>query len=98
MEGTPASQEMPRYRCHKEVSALKIREAIQMMTTVEDENGAHSERDGGLLEFFNYEPIRVSQDWMDNHEPEEGGYYVVYEDGYVSFSPAKAFEEGYTRL
>ncbi len=27
---------------------------------------------------------------------EVGGYYVVYEDGYKSFSPAGAFESGYT--
>ncbi|MCK9988658.1 MAG: hypothetical protein AzoDbin1_05130 [Azoarcus sp.] len=27
-----------------------------------------------------------------------GGYYVVYEDGYKSFSPAIAFESGYTRI
>lgn len=26
------------------------------------------------------------------------GYYVVYTDGYVSWSPAKAFEEGYTKV
>lgn len=26
----------------------------------------------------------------------EGGYYVEYEDGYTSWSPAKAFEDGYT--
>ena len=25
-------------------------------------------------------------------------YLVVYDDGYVSWSPAKAFEEGYTRI
>jgi len=24
--------------------------------------------------------------------------YVVYQDGYKSFSPAAAFEEGYTRV
>ena len=30
--------------------------------------------------------------------PHVGGYYVLYEDGYESFSPAKAFEEGYTRF
>jgi len=28
----------------------------------------------------------------------EGGYYVLYEDGYESWSPAKAFEEGNTRI
>ena len=27
-----------------------------------------------------------------------GGYYVVYEDGYKSFSPSKAFDEGYTLI
>lgn len=27
-----------------------------------------------------------------------GGYYVVYDDGYTSYSPAKAFEEGYARI
>lgn len=26
------------------------------------------------------------------------GYYVLYDDGYESWSPAKAFEEGYSRL
>lgn len=27
-----------------------------------------------------------------------GGYYVLYADGYESWSPAKAFEDGYTRI
>ena len=27
-----------------------------------------------------------------------GGYYVRYEDGFESWSPAKAFEEGYTKI
>jgi hypothetical protein len=27
-----------------------------------------------------------------------GGYFVRYEDGYESWSPAKVFEEGYTRI
>lgn len=27
-----------------------------------------------------------------------GGYYVRYEDGFESWSPAEAFEKGYTRL
>jgi len=35
---------------------------------------------------------------MYKHKPEVGGYYVVYADGYKSFSPAQAFEEGYTRV
>ena len=36
--------------------------------------------------------------YMHKHKPEVGGYYVVYEDGYKSFSPAGAFESGYTLL
>ena len=35
---------------------------------------------------------------MEKHKPHAGGYYVVYDDGYKSFSPAKAFEEGYRLL
>ena len=35
---------------------------------------------------------------MDRHKPKAGGYYVVYDDGYKSYSPAKAFEEGYVRI
>jgi hypothetical protein len=27
-----------------------------------------------------------------------GGYYVRYENGFESWSPAKAFEEGYTKI
>lgn len=39
----------------------------------------------------------VSQAWLNKHQPEIGGYFVVYEDGYTSYSPAKAFEDGYTK-
>lgn len=35
---------------------------------------------------------------MRKHKPEVGGYYVVYKDGYKSFSPAAAFDEGYTLI
>jgi hypothetical protein len=30
--------------------------------------------------------------------PLPGDYLVIYEDGYRSISPAKAFEDGYTRI
>jgi hypothetical protein len=35
---------------------------------------------------------------MFKHKPEVGGYYVVYKDGYRSFSPAEAFETGYEKI
>lgn len=81
---TAACREMPRYRCHKQVWALKIKEI---------------QRDAVTLLVFEdpgYAAISVSYDWDTKHNPQPGGYYVVYQDGYVSYSPAKAFEEGYT--
>lgn len=45
-----------------------------------------------------YAPFEVSAEYFAKHKPESGGYFVVYADGYQSYSPAKAFEEGYTRI
>jgi hypothetical protein len=45
-----------------------------------------------------YAPIPVTSEYIRKHKPSAGGYYVVYKDGYKSFSPADAFEEGYTRI
>lgn len=81
-----ASIEMPRYYvCHKTVWALKIKSV---------------ERDAVTILHFedpSYAARTVSYDYDVKHKPEPGGYFVVYADGYESFSPAKAFEEGYTR-
>lgn len=81
-----ASAEMPRYKCHKEVWALRV--------------AAISDIDGNAemtlsFEEPGYAPIKVGQPFWSKHNPVVGGYYVVYDDGYTSFSPAKAFEEGY---
>ncbi|MNQ66914.1 hypothetical protein D3C85_814160 [compost metagenome] len=32
--------------------------------------------------------------WYVKHEPNVGGYFVLYKDGYASYSPAEPFEEG----
>jgi hypothetical protein len=45
-----------------------------------------------------YASFWVDQEYMYKHKPVAGGYYVVYKDGYKSFSPAAAFEEGYTLI
>jgi hypothetical protein len=89
-----ASVQMPKYRCHKEVWALKI-------SAVVDPTQPGNETDGlRILSFTDarYASIRVSGDYVRKHKPEVGGYYVVYKDGYKSFSPAEAFEDGYTRI
>lgn len=44
-----------------------------------------------------YAEFPVSREYVLKHNPKVGGYYVVYADGYKSWSPAQAFEEGYTR-
>lgn len=92
-----ASAEMPRYRSHKEVWALKI-ERVQM--DADDARVEGRETDGSARLFVEapYDTIRVSSSYVRKHNPQAGGYYVVYKDGYQSFSPAQAFEEGYTRI
>lgn len=79
--------EMPKYKCHKEVWALKIA-AIDPCLDGYQISPAE----------VGYGRITVSPEWYDKHKPAVGGYYVVYSDGYKSFSPAKAFEDGYTRI
>ena len=46
----------------------------------------------------NIPSFTVSAEYLAKHKPVIGGYFVVYADGYESFSPAQAFEEGYTRI
>ncbi|HJV52779.1 MAG TPA: hypothetical protein VJ652_15030 [Noviherbaspirillum sp.] len=90
-----AAREMPRYQCHKQVWALKIQDVRQTPADQVVEGGSWDiiPADEG------YAPIRVSHEWYLAKKPEAGGYYVVYPgDGYASCSPAKAFEDGYTRL
>lgn len=91
MNGTVegAGTEMPRYRCHKEVHAVRITNLSEMQGWLEVQD---AEKGGAKTQ------IRVGADWMVKHTPEIGGYLVVYEDGYRSYSPRKAFEEGYTRI
>lgn len=76
---------LPRYECHKEVSAGQI-------TGLEFNN----ERVTLLLENENVR-IEVDHEWAKKHNVQIGGYYVVYADDYASFSPKKPFESGYTR-
>lgn len=82
--------EMPRYQSHKQVHALKIlavdraADGLSYWITFEEQ--------------MTYAPIKVAGDIFARYFPQPGDYYVVYEDGYKSISPAKAFEEGYTRL
>jgi len=96
--------EMPRYRSHKEVWALKIKDIKISHPTIEQLDatlrGENPPTIRALItpEESGYAPFGVSHEYVHRHEPKIGGYYVVYKDGYTSFSPAGAFEDGYTRI
>jgi len=83
--------EMPKYVCTKKVWALKID-----VITINEVLGTASilpKEDG-------YGEIETPAGWLATYKGngEDTGYYVIYKDGYKSWSPTKAFEEGYTLL
>jgi hypothetical protein len=87
-----ASQaEMPRYQCHKQVHALKI----AAMEFDREGRAAITPADAGYARFWTGSNFRSK---VHDTPDSDLGYYVVYQDGYASWSPSKAFEEGYTRI
>jgi hypothetical protein len=97
---------MPSYRCHKEVWALKIKEiepapkpTIAELEAILREDPSRKESRGAIIvPEGHFGPIAVSLEFVTKHRPQPGGYLVFYKDGYRSFSPAEAFESGYTRI
>ena len=85
-----AQTELPKYKSHKIIHAAKITEIQE------------HETDGTGSRTMVFGEVRASKfltdEWLERFKPEVGGYYVVYEDGYTSYSPAKAFEDGYTKI
>ncbi len=95
-ESVQDQRELPRYKCHKIVRALKIAYIVR-----DNEDDPNAETDGSAMLIpasDGYAPFPVGSEYIRKHNPEKGGYYVVYKDGYTSYSPAKAFEEGYTLI
>ena len=82
--------EMPFYICHKRVQALEI---LEVGNYYPDPHGTK------LLRAVRYDggSIGLSQDLFQRYVPVPGDFLVRYEDGYESFSPRKAFLDGYTR-
>lgn len=77
---------LPRYKCHKEVNAVKIINIVPLAGG------------GAELWFDDAAVLDVDQRYLDQHKPQVSGYFVVYDDGYQSWSPADAFESGYTLM
>lgn len=84
----PNARIIPLYECHKKVRAARIKS----ITPGSDGTGRIVPHDEGVHAFT------VSKAYMDKHQPKAGGYWVLYDDGYESWSPRNAFEDGYTRI
>jgi len=80
--------EMPLYVSHKKVWALEIAAVGESL------NGLRSLafRDEG------FQGVCVPEEMFSRYVPVPGDFYVVYADGYKSFSPRQAFLEGYSRI
>ena len=73
---------LQKYESHKTVRAFKTSEIRRTLR-------------GVILQSSEGHEVEVSKSYLDKHDPKVGGYYVRYEDGYESWSPAEAFEDGY---
>ena len=83
-------KELPEYYAHKPVKAAKLMDAIptekagswQLIITMPD----LSER-----------VLDVDSEWMQHHDPEQGGYVVVGADGQLAYSKSADFEPTFTK-
>ena len=83
---------MKRYVSHKEVDAAIIDHLLV---------GEGDAIDQVTVMTVDGDQIEVGREWFLKHSDNEtkvlkGGYLVIYADGYKSWSPAEAFEAGYT--
>lgn len=86
---------VPRYRSHKVVYALKIGEFLAS-TMTENGIGVFRPEDQSL----GIDCVYTSRGWLSRFAATDSdlGYWVQYEDGFESWSPSEAFENGYQRL
>jgi hypothetical protein len=82
--------ELVKYKCHKVVEAGKI---MSMVQDLENEKLILN-----LYEGLNTVILPTKLSYLRRHNPQTGGYYVRYDNGYESYSPAETFENGYTRI
>lgn len=83
--------DLPRYRCHKVVRAAKVLD-------IGPPDGATCQLALEAPTLSGPVQLSVPRVWVERHKPERGGYFVVYADGYCSYSPAEPFEQGYSRI
>jgi hypothetical protein len=93
LEIARGGKQLPLYTCHKQVRALEIRTIGAY--SYEPSPEARLVREVVFADPA-YPPLKLDESLFARYVPMPGDYYVVYEDGYQSFSPRKAFLEGYS--
>lgn len=76
------------YTCHKTVQAGEITEVGNYFTNAEGNLVRTVVLDGELS-------LALPDELFKRYVPVPGDFFVVYADGYRSFSPRKAFLDGY---
>jgi hypothetical protein len=90
-----AAIDLPHYRCHKVVGAAKI---VSVRRDSSPPVGDALTWEIALNVAGTELKVHVDAWWVAKNQPQIGGYFVRYEDGYESFSPAQPFEDGYTKV
>lgn len=98
---SPAHPKLPRYQSHKVVEAAKVVSVYPLGDRVEltVETPSGSVRVLVPRSWLEREKVTAAGQHGPGVSPEAhliGGYYVRYADGHESWSPAAAFEQGYT--
>jgi len=86
---------LPQYKCHKIVGGLKIKKIVNNPNESVDlffELDAFAPVNIPAPDSVRFKPFGYEAEGADQ------GYYVVYKDGYQSWSPTGEFEDGYTRI
>lgn len=96
-----AEVQLPRWKSHKEVwgdKIVEVRDVGPANREGPDDSGFRWVLAcGAIISVSLHLHNRVS-DVIDASLDPTGGYYVLYNDNYESWSPSEAFEEGYTRI
>jgi hypothetical protein len=85
---------LPTWKCHKVVRAAPIRSVYP----ADHQDGIHVVYLDGGPPPDGYPSFCVPSAMFTRYMSKPGDYFVVYDDGYESVSPKKAFEEGYMRI
>lgn len=92
---TQAAVELPRYRCHKEVEALKIKQ-IEIR---EPQDPMHSDQEVWIIPADeDQEAFKVEWEFVNRFKPEAGMYWVKSAEGHEGALPAELFDKEFSRL